>query len=63
MGEEGLRRLGVVEATMTDSSIWGPDGQLSTVKFISRSIPILSSFIDDLIKGWEDIICELHLSQ
>lgn len=51
----------MVVATMPDSTTGGSDSQPTTVEEPSGPVPHLGCFIDDLVKGREDIVCELDL--
>lgn len=62
MCEITLWRLGVVEPSVTHSSYSSSDCEASTVKLIPASVPELSSFVNNLIKCWKNIIPELDLS-
>jgi len=57
-----FRRLWMIMSSMSNSTIWWSEGKTSTVKFVSRSISIFSSFINNLIKSWENVISKLHFS-
>ena len=48
MGKVSLHALGVVESSVTNSSVGGADGKLAAVKLISRPVSVLGSLIDDL---------------
>ena len=62
MTEIGLGRLGVIKSTMTNSTPGGSKSKFPTLKLSSRSIPVFSGFVDNLIKGWEYIIAKLNFS-
>jgi len=61
MCEICLRRLWVIECSMSNSSPCCSDCKRSTLELSSRSISIFCSLVDYLIKGWENIISELNL--
>lgn len=46
--EEGLRTLGVIERAVTHAAPRRSNGQLPTVKQVSRTVPVLGRFIHDL---------------
>ena len=62
MGEVRLWTLRVVESTVADGAVGGPDRQLTAIKLVTRAIAELGGFVDNLIEGWEDIVSELHFS-
>ena len=43
--EEGLGALGVVEGAVTHAAPRGPDGQLTAVKQVPRTVPVLSCLV------------------
>ena len=59
--EVGLRTLGVIVASMANSTARGPDSQTSAIPLISASVPVLGCLVDNLIEGWEDVVSELDL--
>lgn len=52
----------MITGTMTNSGARRPNNKVSTVKFVSRPVSILGSFIDKLIEGRENVVGKLHLS-
>ena len=46
--EEGLGALGVVEGAVTHAAPRRPDGQLTTVKQVPRTVPVLSCLVHHL---------------
>lgn len=62
MCEVSFGRLRVVAGTVTDSTARRSHHKVPAVEFVSRSVPVFSCFICQLIESREDIICELHFS-
>lgn len=60
MSEISLGGLTVIMGTMTYGPTWRTDGEASSRELVSGSIAKFSSFIDDLVEGWEDIVSKLH---
>jgi hypothetical protein len=48
---------------MPDTHARASNGQLACIVLIPTSIAILCCFIDQLIKGREDVVCELDLKE
>lgn len=48
VGEEGLRALRVVERSMANTPPRSPNGEVSTVKQVARTIAVLGCFVNNL---------------
>ena len=49
----------MVERSVSDCSPGRSEGQRPAVELSSRSVPILGSFVDNLVESWEDVVSEL----
>ena len=51
VGEEGLRGLGVVMATVADSAAGGADGETPAVELVARPVAVLGRLVHNLYVG------------
>ena len=47
---------------MTDGTVRRPNGKLATIELVTRPVAELGCLVDNLIKGRENVVSELHLS-
>lgn len=59
MCEKSFITLRVIHCSMPNSPTWCPNSHLSTIPSPSTPISQLGSFIDNLIKGWKNIVSKL----
>lgn len=48
--------------TVTDCAVGRSENELAAIKFVTRTISVLGSLVDNLIESRENVISELHLS-
>mmetsp|Transcript_27928 Transcript_27928/g.59489 ORF Transcript_27928/g.59489 Transcript_27928/m.59489 type:complete len:236 (-) Transcript_27928:25-732(-) len=61
MGKVGFHTLAVIHAAVANSLAGSSNHDVATAT-ANVSVPVLGNFVDDLVKGREDVISKLHLS-
>ena len=62
MSKVSLRRLGMIECSMSNSPPSWPDSKRSNIILSSWSVSVFSCFIDNLIESRKDVVSKLNLS-